>query len=210
MKRVLVADDHPLVRNGLRRIFAGTKDLSVAGEAGNAVEALRKIREADWHVVLLDISMPGKSGVDVLKQIKQERPKLPILILTSHPEAQFAARLIKSGAAGYLNKAGIPLELIAAVRQVIRGERYVSPAVAEAVITDIDEGQGASLHAGLSDQEYQVFLQLAVGKSLWEVAEERFLSVRTVSNYRVRILAKMAMKNQVELVQYAVKHRLID
>lgn len=215
MIRVLIADDHAILRQGLRQILADTEEMTVAGEAASGVEVMKMIRGgADktgacrFDVVLLDIAMPGRSGVEVLKQIKDEMPKLPVLVLSMYPEDQYAVRLLKAGAAGYLNKESAPELLVAAIRKVAMGKKYISPAVAELLAERLD-GKGPQ-HAELSDREYQILLQIASGKAVSEIAAALSLSVKTVSTYRARVLEKMQMKSNAELTHYAIKNQLID
>lgn len=215
MIRVLIADDHAIVRQGLKRILADTDDLAVAGEAASGVEVMQQIRgcgreggNCPFDIVLMDVAMPGRSGIDVLKQIKEEMPKLPVLVLSMYPEDQYAVRLIKAGAAGYLTKESAPELLVEAIRKVAAGKKYISPAVAEILAEEIG-GHGPQ-HAVLSDREYQILLQIASGKTVSEIAAALSLSVKTVSTYRARVLEKMRMKNNAELTHYAIRNQLVD
>jgi len=209
MIKILVADDHTIVREGLKQIVGDVGDMMVADEAGNGQEALAKIREGQYDVVLLDISMPGRSGLEVLKDIRTERPKLPVLILSMHSEEQYAVRALRAGAAGYLTKASAPDELIGAIRKVSRGRKYVTASLAEKLALELDADTRKPPHEMLSDREYQVMLMLASGKSVTEIADELSLSVNTISTYRSRILEKMNMKKNAELTLYAVQNGLV-
>jgi two-component system, NarL family, invasion response regulator UvrY len=210
MIKILVADDHTIVREGLKQIVGEVGDMMVADEAGNGQEALSKIREGDYDVVLLDISMPGRSGLEVLKDIRAERPKLPVLILSMHSEEQYAIRALRAGASGYLTKASAPDELIGAIRKVSRGGKYVTASLAEQLALELDVDTQKPPHEMLSDREYQVMLMLASGKAVKEIADELCLSVKTISTYRSRILEKMNMKKNTELMRYAIQNGLVD
>lgn len=210
MIRVLIADDHAIVRQGLRQILADSQDMEVGGEAANGFEAIQKIRdEGPWDIVLLDVSMPGKNGVDTLKQIKDERPRLPVLVLSMYPEDQYAVRLLKAGAAGYLTKESAPEQLVTAIRAVAAGRRFISPAVAELLAQEINRDGEQPLHATLSDREFEIMRLLASGVTPTDIAVRLKLSVKTVSTYRVRLLSKMQLKNNAELTYYAVKNGLV-
>jgi DNA-binding NarL/FixJ family response regulator len=210
MLRILIADDHPIVRQGLRQIIAETSDMAVADEASNGWEVLSKVRAGYYDVVLLDISMPGRSGVDILKELKNERPGLPVLILSIHPEEQYAVRAFRTGASGYLTKESAPDELVAAIRTVSKGRKYVSSSLAEQLASSLETSAEQLRHETLSDREYQVMLLIASGKTVKEIGEELSLSIKTISTYRARILEKMRMKNNAELTYYAMKNRLVD
>jgi len=210
MIRVLIADDHAVVRQGLRQILTETSDMSVAGEAANGLEALERARAADYDVLVLDITMPGRSGFDILKELRAEQPKLPVLILSMHAEEQIAVRLLKAGAAGYLNKESAPDELVKAIRKVVSGGRYVSPALAEKLAFEIDSDSDRLLHDSLSDREFQVLRLLASGQTVKEIAAELLLSVKTISTYRARILAKLNFSTNAELIHYAIQNQLIE
>jgi DNA-binding NarL/FixJ family response regulator len=210
MIKILVADDHTIVREGLKQIVGDVGDMVVADEAGNGQEALQKIREGDYDVILLDISMPGRSGLEVLKDIRTEKPKLPVLILSMHSEEQYAVRALRAGASGYLTKASAPDELIGAIRKVSRGRKYVTASLAEKLALELDADADKPPHEMLSDREYQVMLMLASGKSVKEIADELCLSVKTISTYRSRILEKMNMKKNAELTLYAIQNHLVD
>jgi len=209
MIRILVADDHTVVREGIKQILAGQDDMVVEDEAGSGQEVLSKTALKSFDLVLLDISMPGRSGLEILEELRAARPKLPVLILSMHPEEQYAVRTLRAGAAGYLTKASAPQELIAAIQKVSRGGKYVTVSLAEKLAFELDAGAEKPLHERLSNREYQVMLMLASGHSVREVAEELCLSSKTISTYRTRILEKMEMKKNAELILYAVKNNLI-
>jgi two-component system invasion response regulator UvrY len=210
MIRILVADDHAVVREGVKRIVADTSDLVVAAEASQSQEVLSKVAARTCDVVLLDISMPGRSGLEILQQLKRAHPALPVLVFSVHPENQYALRAFKAGASGYLTKDSIPEELVTAIRKVERGGRYVSASLAEHLVLEVTTGSDKPPHASLSDREYQVLCLLASGKTVTEIAHELSLSVKTVSTHRSRILEKMRMKTNAELMHYAIRHRLVE
>ncbi len=210
MKKVLVADDHAVVREGIKRIIAETADMVVAGEATNGWEVLDKARGGDYDVVVLDISMPGKNGMEILKELKRERPGVPVLILSMHPEEQYALRALRAGASGFVAKESAPDELIAALEKVLRGSKYITSALAERLVLDIGVGSEESLHEKLSDRELQVLCLLAEGKTINQIGQELCLSAKTISTYRSRILQKTAMKTNAQLIRYAIKHGLVD
>lgn len=209
MIELLIADDHNIFREGLKRIFADTPDIQVCDEASNGHQALELMREKNWDVVLLDINLPGKSGLEILKQIKKEKPDLPVLILSMHPEDQYAVRAIKLGAAGYLSKDTDAEELFIAIRKAASGGRYASRALADHLLHSL-YGDGQQLHTLLSDREYLVFRQIVAGKSLTEIAQALSLSIKTISTYRARLLEKMGMTNNAELIRHALEHQLFD
>lgn len=209
MTRILIADDHAILRKGLRRILTEMEGGFDIDEASNGHEVIKMVREKDYDLVLLDISMPGLSGLDALKEIKVLNPRLPVLILTIHPEEQYALRALKAGASGYLTKESVPDELMMAIRKVLRGGKYLSNSLAERLAFAFDEGADRPPHELLSDREYQVFCLIAAGKGLTEIAEKMSLSVKTVSTYRSRILEKMKMKSNAELIHYAIKNKLV-
>jgi DNA-binding NarL/FixJ family response regulator len=209
MTRVLIADDHAVVREGLKRIVEENPDMEVAGEAGNGHEVLEFARRCECDLVLLDLGMPGKDGLDTLKELKLVRPHLPVLVLSVYPEEQYAVRLLRAGAAGYLTKESAPEELVAAIRKVSKGGRYVSAALAEQLAVLLGSGSDRPPHETLSDREFRVMVMLASGKTASEVADELCLSVKTISTYRSRALRKMNMRNNAEFSFYAVKHGLL-
>ena len=210
MIHVLIADDHAIVRQGLRQILSETDDLVVAGEADDGVEALQLARQQEWDVFLLDVSMPNRNGIDTLKQLKKEYPRLPVLILSMHPEEQYAVRALKAGASGYLTKQSAPEQLVTAIRQVAAGLKYISAALAQELANHVGEEHEAQPHDTLSDREYQTLTMIASGKTVSDIARELSLSVKTVSEYRARLLVKMKLKNSAELTHYAIKNQLVE
>jgi len=208
--KVFIADDHAIVREGLKQILAETRDIIVAGEAEKGLEAIKLFRKSECQVMLLDISMPDRSGIDVLKQIKKEKPELAVLMLSMHREDQYAIRSLKAGASGYLTKQSAPRELVTAIRQVAGGLKYISPALAQELANHVGEDHEAPPHDALSDREYQTLTMIASGKTVGVIAKELSLSVKTVSEYRARLLVKMKLKNSAELTHYAIKNQLID
>lgn len=209
MTSILVADDHAIVRKGLVQIISGAMDLEVAGEAATGSEVIDNLRSSSFDVVVLDLNMPDQSGLDVLKQIKSEFSNLPVLILSVHSENQYAVRVLKAGASGYLTKESAPDQLVAAIRRVADGKRYLSPTAADLLIDVLDSDQDQPLHATLSDREFQVLKMLASGKSVMEIGEMLSLSVKTISTYRSRVMDKMNMKSNAELARYALENDLI-
>lgn len=210
MIRVLVADDHTIVREGLKQILAKSGDLAVAGEAANGNDVLKLVREQDWDVLVTDLSMPGRSGIDLVKLVKEARPKLPVLVLSMYGEDQYAVRAIRAGASGYLNKESASEQLVAAIRKIASGGVHVSAAVAEALFNNVRGGNSAQPHEQLSDREFQVLQLIANGHSSAEIAATLKLSPKTVSTHKTHILEKMGMKNQAELIRYAIAHRLVN
>jgi two-component system, NarL family, invasion response regulator UvrY len=208
--RVLIADDHAVFRRGLRETLAEAFSKVTFGEAKTAQETLEHVRRQDWDLVILDISMPGKSGLDILDDLKRLRPKLPILLLSMHPEQQFARRALKSGAAGYLTKDSVTEELKEAVKKIVVGGRYVSATLAEKLAVDLGPGAEMPLYELLSDREFQVLRMIASGKTVKDIAEDLSLSVKTVSTYRARILEKTGMKTNAQLIRYALQSQLVD
>ena len=208
--RILIADDHPIVREGYKKILMSQPDMDVTGEAGNGQEVLDLIQKKDFELILLDISMPGRSGLEILKELKSQKPHLPVMILSIYPEEQYAVRAFRDGASGYLTKASTPKELISAIRKVSQGGRYVTEALAEKLTYFLHGDAEKAPHEKLSDREYQVMLLIASGKTVTQIAEELCLSVKTISTYRARILEKMGLRNNAELIRYAVENELVD
>jgi two-component system invasion response regulator UvrY len=207
--RILITDDHAVVRQGLKQILAEEFKRAEFGEASNVQEAIDKVWKENWDVVVLDITMPGRSGLEVLKEIKKSRPKLPVLMLSMHPEDQFAVRLLKIGAAGYMTKESAPNELVGAVKKVVAGGRYVSPALAEKMASYLAIDVQTPPHERLSDREFLVLRLIGSGKTPTAIAKELGLSVKTISTYRARILEKMSMANNAELTHYTVQNSLL-
>ncbi len=208
--KILVVDDHAIVRQGLKQILGDNFKKAQFGEASNAQEALDRIWKDDWDVVILDISMRGRSGLEVLREVKQSRRPCPVLVLSTHPEDQFAVRVLQLGAAGYMTKESAPEELMGAIKKVLAGGRYVSPALAEKMAAYLDIDVQKAPHERLSDREFQVLRMIASGKTVTEIGQELSLSVKTISTYRTRILEKMAMHSNSELTHYAIHNQLID
>jgi two-component system, NarL family, invasion response regulator UvrY len=208
--RVLIADDHAVFRRGLKETLAEAFSRVAFGEAKSAPETVEQVRRQDWDLVILDISMPGKSGLDILDDLKRLRPKLPILLLSMHPEQQFARRALRAGAAGYLTKDSVTEELKEAVKKIVAGGRYVSATLAEKLAVDLRRGADRPLYELLSDREFQVLRMIASGKTVKDISEELTLSVKTVSTYRARILEKTGMKTNAELIRYALQTQLVD
>jgi DNA-binding NarL/FixJ family response regulator len=206
---VLLADDHAIIRDGLKKILADTEDMVVAGEAMNGHAALDLVRERNWGLVVLDLSMPGRSGVELIKLIKTERPQCPVLIFSMHPEEQYAVRALRAGASGYLSKEGDSDLILPALRKVAAGGVYFSARVAELLVSEAAPHAQSLPHTRLSDREYQIFDRIVRGLSLTAIAHELSLSIKTVSTHKSHIMSKMEMKNQVDLVRYAISHQLI-
>ena len=209
MKRILIIDDHEIVRDGLKRILSEQSDSNTFGEASTPPEALRLVAEHDWDVVVLDLSLGGRSGLEVLKELKQTRARLPVLILSMHSEEQYARRAFKAGAAGYITKDSPRAELVKAINKVAKGGRYVSPALAEELVIDLERRSDRPPHETLSDREFEVMRLIASGKTVGEIASLLSLSDSTISTYRARILEKMGMKTNAELTHYAIKNKLV-
>ena len=210
MIKVLIADDHPVVRMGLKLILKNEPDILVEYEAKTAKETISYVKKEKFSIVLLDISMPDRSGLDVLTQLKKQYPELPVLILSMHSEDQYAIRVLKAGAAGYMTKDSAPDELVKAVRKVTSGGRYVSPSLAEKLAFDLTNQFDKSLHDSLSDRELQVMCIIADGKTITEISNELYLSVKTVSTYRARILKKMNMKSNADLIRYSIENKFVN
>jgi DNA-binding NarL/FixJ family response regulator len=208
--RILLADDHAVVRHGLKQILADEFKRAAFGEARNAQEALDLVWKENWDVAILDITMPGRSGLDVLREIKKSKPRLPVLVLSMHPENQFAVRVLKRGASGYMTKESAPVELVGAVKKVMAGGRYVSTSLAEKLATYLSGDSQKPAQELLSDREFQVLRLIASGKIVSEIAKDLSLSVKTISTYRSRILEKMGLRNNAELMHYAMQHQLVE
>jgi len=209
MIRVLVADDHPLLRTALKQVLSAEPDLTVAGEAEDSEQVLQKIGEESWDVVILDLAMPGRGGMEVLRELRRLKPHLPVLVLSMYAEDQFAVRAIKAGASGYLSKNSAADEVIRAVRKILTGKKYVSPSLAEMLADSLDSDFDQQLHESLSDREFEVLCKIGSGQTVSEIAEEMVLSVKTISTYRARLLEKMNMKNSAELARYAIMKGLV-
>jgi DNA-binding NarL/FixJ family response regulator len=207
---ILIADDHAILRRGLKEILRGELESATFDEAGTAQQVLAQVHSRVWDLVILDISMPGRSGLDLLRDLQQLRPELPVLVLSMHPEDQYATRVLKAGAAGYMNKETAPKELVKAVRKVLAGGRYVSAALAEKLAADLSADAARLPHEKLSHREFEVLRMIASGKTVSQIAEELHLSVTTVSTHRARMLEKMGMENNADLMRYALHNRLID
>jgi len=208
--RVVIADDHTILREGLKHLLGAASDLQVVGEASDGHEALKLVRETDFDVLLLDLSMPGRSGMELIKQAKSEKSRLRVLVLSMHAEHQYAMRAIKAGASGYLTKDSAATQLVAAIRKVAAGGAFISAEVAEQLALSAMPHADGPPHASLSDREYQVFELLVSGKSVSDIASELNLSAKTVSTHKARLMEKMGLANQTELVHYAIRHRLFD
>jgi two-component system invasion response regulator UvrY len=210
MIRILIVDDHAIVRHGLRALLSDEFRGAAFGEASDAQQALEQLRTREWDVALLDITLlPGRSGLDVLKELKAEWPRLPVLVLSAHPEDQFAVRVLKAGAGGYMTKGSASEELPKAIRKILAGGRYVSPALAEKLALGVQKDLTRTPHEALSDREYEVMSRIGSGKTVTEIAEELSLSAKTISTYRTRVLEKLGVKNSAEIVQYAVRNGLV-
>jgi DNA-binding NarL/FixJ family response regulator len=210
MIKILIADDHAIVREGLKQIVAEESDMKVTGEAANASELFELLNKDSWEIVVLDINMPSKSGLEALKEMKIRNIKVPVLILSMFSEDQYGLRAIKAGAAGYLKKVSAPTELVSAIRKIVGGGKYISPTLAEKLADNVDVNNKKALHQNLSDREYQIMCFISLGKSAEEIAEELAISIHTVYSYRNRILEKMHLKSNVELTQYAIQNKLIE
>jgi len=209
MLKIIIADDHGIFREGLKQVIAGTANMSVTDEAADGTELLAKLRTNDYDLVILDISLPGRSGLEILAETKSMRPKLPVLILSMHPEEQYAMRALKSGASGYLTKGSSAQELIEALQKIALGKKYVSASMAELLASRIGSDSDGPLHERLSDREFQVMRMIAAGATPRKIAEELLVGIKTVNTYRVRVLQKMEMKCNADLTRYAVQHKLM-
>jgi two-component system, NarL family, invasion response regulator UvrY len=210
MIKLLIADDHAIFREGLKHILEDHPDILVADEAGNGQEVLDYIWKNEYDMILLDIGMPGMPALEVLKQVKNERPRLPVLVLSMYPEDQYAVRFIRAGASGYLTKESAPEELITAIRKITAGRKYITSSVAEKLADEVEPDAEKPAHHTLSDREFEVFRLIASGKTVKQIADDLFLSVKTISTYRSRILEKMKMKTNAELMHYALKQHMLD
>ncbi len=208
--RILIVDDHAVVRQGVRKILTEQPDMEILGEAENAEQLEDVIDSMAWDVMILDISLPGRSGLDIMKDIHQRYPRRYVLFLSMLPEEQFALRVMKAGAAGYLAKGTAPEQLVAAVRKIAAGKKYISPELAETLASSLDVNIEKLPHERLSEREFQVLRKIATGKTLTSIAQELYLSLKTVATYRARILAKMGMRSNAELTRYAIEHKLIE
>jgi len=207
--RVLIIDDHDIVREGLKQIVHETGDIVVGGEARTGAEAMDRVRAEKWDVAILDLNLPDRPGLDVLTQIRAFAPQLPVLILSMHQQVSYAARALKAGALGYVSKDSAREHLVQAIRKLARGERFLTPAFAEGLAFDLMDGVAATQHERLSDREFQILSLIAAGKPPRDIAAELNVSVKTVGTHRARILAKMGLKNNAEIVQYAIEHGLL-
>jgi DNA-binding NarL/FixJ family response regulator len=210
MTRILLVDDHPIVRHGIKQVLSGAFDPAVVGEAASAEEGLTEARSTQWDVMVLDLSLPGASGIELLKDLRREHPNLPVLVLSMHPAEQFARRALNAGASGYLTKDSPPNELIEAVGEVMAGRRYLRPSVIEELVMRDQPERGQRPHEALSDREYQVLRMIASGLTVSQVALRLSLSVKTISTYRARVLEKMQMRTTAELMHYGIQHGLVD
>ena len=209
MHRILIADDHTVVRKGLKQILQDAIPSALIEEVADAEDLLKRVFSEDWDVVISDISMPGRSGLDVLQQIRQSHPRLPILILSMHPEDQYAIRVLKAGASGYLNKNSAPEELVKAINQVLLGKKYITPSIAEKLVNAFDQDAKKFSHEYLSDREFEVLKLLAAGKSVSDISDQISLSASTISTYRARIMTKLNLKTNADLTLYSFEHKLI-
>jgi two-component system invasion response regulator UvrY len=209
MIRVLIVDDHAILRRGLRALLSDAFPEAAFGEASDAEQALEQLRKKRWDVALLDITLPGKSGLDLLKELKSARPRLPVLVLSVHPEDQFAVRALKAGAEGYMTKESAPEELVKAIHKILAGGRYVSPTLGEKLALNVRKDFTRTPHETLSDREYEVMCRIASGKTVTEISVELSLSVKTISTYRSRILEKLGVKNSAEITRYAIRNQLV-
>lgn len=210
MIRALIADDHIVVREGVRRILEQTPDVSVAGEAADGYQLLALVGCGQWDVLIMDLSMPGLSGLAALEEVRRLKPKLPILILSMHSEDQYAVRAFAAGASGYVSKSSPPDELVKAIRMVVSGHRYVSPEVAECLASHVHQPSGGAPHTRLSNREYQVLCMIAAGKSVNAIAGDLCLSIKTISTFRRRVLDKLNLHNNADIARYAIQHGLVD
>lgn len=210
MATVLIADDHALLRNGLKQLLAGERTIKKIGEAGSGRETLEQLQAEHWDLLILDINMPDRSGIDILRQIRATQSDTRILVLSGFPERQYAVNVLRAGASGYVNKEMAPEELLTAVRTVLQGRRYVTPALAEQLVNELDDDHDKPAHTKLSEREFQIFRKLAAGRSATEIADELCISVKTVSTYRTRIFEKMGFVSNADITTYALRNNLIE
>jgi len=210
MSKILIVDDHPMVRAGLRALLAESRALDTIGDAGSASETLAMLQTGQWDLLILDISMPDRSGMDILREVRSSYPSTKVLVLSVFPERQYALNVIKAGASGYLPKECATKELLEAVQTVMQGRRYVSAETAELLLTDMDKDGSKPLHARLSEREFQIFCKIAAGCSVTSISDELCLSVKTVSTYRTRVLEKMSLATNADMTMYALRHELIQ
>lgn len=210
MATVLIADDHGLIRNGLKQLLAGERSIEQLGEAASGREALEKLQTERWDLLILDINMPDRSGIDILRHVRAAHPETRVLILSGFPERQYAVNVLRAGASGYVNKEMAPEELLSAVRAVLQGRRYVTPALAELLVNELDADQDKPPHSALSEREFQVFCKLASGRTATEIAHELCISVKTVSTYRSRVLEKMGFTSNADITAYALRNNIIQ
>ena len=208
--RVLIADDHPVVRQGLKQMLSTEAHLAIAGEASTGEETVELCAQEAWEVAVVDYNMPGKGGVELVKELRRRFPQRPVLVLSMYPEDQYAMRVLKAGAAGYLTKESAAEELVNAIRKVAKGGRFVSATLGERLAQELAGGEAQPLHRKLSDREYQIMWMIASGKTISEIAQQLFLSPNTISTYRARILEKLELKNNAELMRYAIRHQLAE
>lgn len=208
--KLLIVDDHAVVREGLKQIIGETQDMAVIGEAETGLEAIKLSRQLEYHIMLLEIALPDRNGIEVLKQIKKEFPQVSVIIFSGHREDQYAIRALKSGASGYLNKQCTKAQIITAIRQVASGLKYISPALAQEMANNLNQEFEGQLHKTLSDREFQTLTMIASGKSVSDIAKELSLSVKTISEYRARLLLKMKLRHNAELTHYAIKNELVE
>ena len=210
MSHVLIADDHAILRNGLKQLLAEERSIKKIGEAGSGREALEQLQQAKWDLLILDINMPDRSGLDILRQVRATHPDTRVLVLSGFPEKQYAVNVLRAGASGYINKEMAPEELLSAVRSVLQGKRYVSPTLAELLVSELDADQDKPMHSRLSEREFQIFCKLAAGQTVSDIADELCISVKTVSTYRSRILEKMNFGTNADMTTYALRNGLIQ
>lgn len=208
MNKIIIVDDHPIFRFGLKQILNDEYDMEVVGEAENAMQLYQLVKKIKWNLVVLDITLPGENGIDILKELKYRFDKVSVLFLSNHPESQYAVRALKAGAAGYMTKEAAPRELVNAIRKIVSGGKYISDSLAEKLANGLDIHAGKPDHEKLSDREFQVMCMLGSGKTVKEIAEELLLSVQTVSTYRFRVLQKMNMKTTAEITRYVIENNL--